>query len=76
MKCGTCGEEIGRDANVDTHSVGISTEYSGNKTLKLTQCAACAENRRATQRTFAWTFVLFIAGMIVAALLVGLLTGK
>lgn len=76
MRCDVCGEEIGKDATVDTHSVGSSGEAWGNATLKLTMCVACAESRRKTQRTLAWTFALFIPGMIVAALLVGMLTRK
>ncbi|MEX2113064.1 MAG: hypothetical protein WD845_07745 [Pirellulales bacterium] len=68
-----CGEEIGRDATVDTHSLGLSGMAFDNKTCQLTMCAACAKSRRATQRTFTWVFLLVIGGLIVAALLVGFL---
>ncbi len=73
MKCDVCGEEIGKDATVDSRSVGPSSEYRGNETVKLTMCAACAESRCDTQRTLSWAFALFVPALILAALLVSIL---
>ena len=72
MKCDICGQEIGRPVVVDTRSEGPSTEYSSNKTVSLAMCAACADRRRATQRTFAWGIGLLVTGLVLVAIWISL----
>ncbi len=65
MNCDLCGEEIGHDATIDTHSVGRSGRFIGNKTYRITMCHRCAASRRATVRWMWCTFALLMGGALI-----------
>jgi hypothetical protein len=65
MKCDVCGEDVGLDAVVDTHSHG---KFRGDQVVPFTICRRCLNSRRATQRVILWVVGCLIGGGVLIAI--------
>jgi hypothetical protein len=81
MRCDQCGLEIlpgekllSTTADIEGAPIGTRAyPVRGTRTIPLVLCATCAARRNSSQRWFLWAFLLMIGGMILAAILVGML---